>query len=168
MYTRTAKANGPYELFTATGANGVQFFTVPYSNVEGSQVLVALKDNFSAFAGRLVGVSEPFLQWAALEISIYGYVQGYRTRLKSQFVRSSTGPMIYTIPFEEVYDSIAFFGRNVSGGSTLAPTLIRSALAVPTPIAVNPSLSAMVYFAPRGGFETTAPQKSGLYAGEVG
>ncbi len=157
-----AKIYGPYQLLTAQGQKGVEFLSVPYAAVEGSQIIVAVTDNLSQSTAGSFSDGIQFIAWPALEIFIYGSVQGYKTRLKRQFVRMPTGPMTYTIPVEEAYDNILLYARDVTGGTVVAPQNLAE---FSDDSSVPFSITAMVYFSPRGGFEITTKEKVRLSGG---
>lgn len=88
-----------------------RIYTVPYAHIKGSQLAVAVIDNFSN-----LGATGTSLAWGTVEVVIEGYIAGYRYRLKRQQVRSKTGPLVFQVPLDKAFESIGVGVRNISGG----------------------------------------------------
>ena len=137
------KVYGPYETINSVGPEASVFVSIPWSRVMGSQVLVSIKDNFASRPN--VTVLPQF--WAMCEVQLFGVVQGYETRLKTQAVRMDTGPCHIILPYEEAYDSFVVKGRNMSGGRR-GPN---PNAGIPASAANGYSIELTVHVMPRGG-----------------
>lgn len=105
------KVYGPFDVLSLNGLpEGQVLLTLPFPQVEGAQLLVAMTDS-NQFG--IVNDAESFL---AFEVGFWGSFQGFQSLIKRAAVRSLTGPMSYTFPFEESYDQVIIKVRNMSGG----------------------------------------------------
>jgi hypothetical protein len=133
----TRKQYGPYELIGMSGLSPACFLSLPWVDVCGAQISVAVQDNFAD-----LGIVASWRALAIAEIAIDGVLGGFPQRLKTQQVRQISGPLTITFPWEAAFDEIKFCARTMIGG-------------IPQPISTlpaNASLQANVFLVPRGGF----------------
>lgn len=154
MYdSTTANRNtsyGPYELVSENRGKGRVFLSLPFQEVVGCQVMIAVTDNFDGIARPPEGAG-PNRLWPGAEITIWGVVQGFETMIKRQLVRKLTGPMFHLFDFADGWDSINFRGRDAVGGA-YNPNGLDFIVAGTT----QPSIQANVYLKPRSGFSSPA------------
>lgn len=105
------------ECIDDVGLEGNEKYSWPFTRVAGSLVLLQVQDNFGIQS--TVTTLQRF--WAALEIGIWGRVQGYEYLLQRQHVRMLTGPMVYAFDSDSPYESISIKARNMSGGKAGPP-----------------------------------------------
>lgn len=109
----SAKVHGPYECLTLNElAEGTPLLTLPYSEVEASQIGMVVTDNAStAFS------ASPDPQfWLIIEVGIWGSLQGIPSLLKRIALGPRTGPCSYLFGYAEAYDTVQIAARNMSGG----------------------------------------------------
>lgn len=135
------KAYGPFETLSLNELpEGQPLLTLPFAQVEGAQILVAMT------------ASIPFDQinsgaWLIAEVGLWGSFQGFQTLIKRAALRQITGPMSYTFQFEETYDHIIIKARNMSGGRRGAPQSVFGTYTVSNKC----SLAMNVFVQPRSG-----------------
>jgi hypothetical protein len=146
------KTYGPFQLISETTDDGNVFLSLPYAEVQGSQVLVAVADNYGVFPSQFA----PNHLFPGVEITIWGAVMGFETCLRRQFVRQQTGPLALLFEWARGWDNILFRGRNMNGGS-----VVNLGGIPPFPTQANHfSLTSTVYIFPRGGFASPDEQAS--------
>lgn len=157
------KTYGPFELISEVSNDGRAFLTLPYADVEGSNILIGVADNYAVFPSQF----SPNHLFPGAEITVWGSVQGFETLLKRQCVHMLTGPMAIKFKYEEGWDNLIFRGQNMNGGS-----VVNLAGIAPFPTQANHfSLTSTVYIFPRGGFTTPgndSSSSSGLGACRAG
>ena len=137
------KAYGPYDILNLVELGECQpILTLPFAQVEGSQMIVALtQDNAPA-----VAPLNDAIFWVNAEIAIFGSFQGYMSCLKRVQLTPYTGPVSYRFDFAETYDQVVVMARNMTGGRRGPGT---SGL---TTVANGYSMNAHVHIQPRSGF----------------
>lgn len=111
-----AKVFQAVECIDVSTFDGLDVVTLPWAQVRGAQLLVNVIDNFATRFPLTSGQDSRY--WAALEVSIWGAIQGYSTCLKRQHVRMISGPMFYNCASDEFYSAITVRARNMTGGRT--------------------------------------------------
>lgn len=150
-----SKVLGPFEVIQEIGAIGRVLVTLPYKDVRGSQILVAVTDNFAKLA---VGSSDNQF-WAAAEVEVLGSIQGYEHTLKRQYCRSITGPMLFVVPDEQAMDKVIFRARNLTGGRRGPPGVSGAS----DPSAANGfSITVTIHVQPRGGMGPASRFSEGM------
>lgn len=102
----------PVECIDVADVNGLDVVSLPWAQVKGAQLIINSIDNYDTVD---IGSGGP-AYWAALEVTVWGTVQGYATCLKRQHVRMLTGPMLYRVDGDEFYNYVTVKARNMSGG----------------------------------------------------
>lgn len=144
------KAYGPFECINELNGDGRAFLSLPFHEVAGCKVMLAVADNF---ANKITGGAVPAFSFPGLEISIWGTVQGFENMIKRECVHMLSGPMSITFDYADGWDTLLFRGRNMCGGSTVS-----SGTGSPTQ-ANGFSITASVYVKPRSGFASPQREK---------
>lgn len=156
------KVQGPFEVIENVGTSAPILIELPYQKVRGSQIVASVIDNF----GQQQTVTTLVRFWAAVDLQIWGRIQGYDFLLKKQHTRMNTGPLVYIVPDEEAYDAISIRGRNMSGGRPgpvpgAAPPNPTAAPIPGFPLSGGFSLMVQLYIQPRGGMGLQSSQQGG-------
>lgn len=135
------KNYGPFETLSLNELpEGQVLLTLPFAQVEGAQILVALTASIP-FGQGLPG------SWLTAEVGIWGSFQGFQSLIKRAHVRQITGPLSYQFQDVESYDQIIFKVRNMSGGRRGPPQAVFGTYTVSN----GCSLAMNVFVQPRSG-----------------
>lgn len=154
------KSYGPFDVIGETAPQGRVFLQLPFQEVAGCRILVAVRDNFAQIPAQFV----PSHEWPGAEITIWGNVQGYESVLKRQCVHMQTGPMGTVLDYAEGWDTVSFRAKNMNGGSVVG---LAGIAPFPTQ-AAGFLLKVSVYVMPRSGFATPGDDNQTSNFGRAG
>jgi hypothetical protein len=137
------KIHGPFDVISRIGGNTIFFYSLPSSVIRESSLLIAVTDNvLQAITESNQITPQIAYSLVLVEIGIFGSVQGYKTCIKRQQVKSNWGPMLMRIDSVDSYDQIEFQSRLMIGGKPGFP----ADLVLNTRLKVD----ATLFTAPRG------------------
>lgn len=146
----TTKSFQPVECIDAQSADGREIVTIPFSKVKGSLLVISAVDNYAAIA---INTTQDNRYWAALMVTITGFVQGYSMILKRQTVAMVSGPLSYYVPENFCFfTALGIRATNVTGGTLGARQDQPGLLPNTAPTAANGfSLMCQVQLTAQGG-----------------
>lgn len=144
---------GPFEVIGELKADGRNVLGLPFADVAGANLLLAVADNFANIA--VQGIPQGL--FPGVEITIWGAVQSYEVCLRRVCVHMLSGPIQHLLEYAERWDQILIRAQNMCGGS-----LQNAGESPDITQANNYSLKVSVYISPRSGF-TQPSETAGSY-----
>lgn len=143
----TRKSYGPFLVKAAGSSMPIEFFALPWAEVKGAVILISDSDDIDTNPASATTALPQLM--VSTEVSLFGVIQGYETRLKTFVINGKSGPGRLVLPWEEGYERISFRQRLMNGGIPLI--LPQGSNAGNQAGLVNVNMNVFVF--PRGGFK---------------